>query len=183
MSKKMFAILTGVLIFVGVGALIMAIFSSKQNTAINLEEQITESKSSIKVQEKRRNTLIYNLVDTVKNYDKHEKETLTELAELRSGKESDIKEAKMAIQSVTEAYPELKSQENYKNLMIELQTTENLIAEYRNNYNIQVKSYNKFVRKFPNSLILNMSGYEKIDAEYLDYSEEETKDPENIFGN
>lgn len=181
-SKKGFLIASIALLLVGVVAIFYAVYTTKVNKAYDLEEQINESKSAIQVQEKRRTTLIYNLVDTVKNYDKHESSTLTELAKVRSSATSDIKEAKTAIQAVTESYPELKSQANYKALMTELSTTENLIAEYRNNFNLQVKAYNKYTRKFPNSMFLNMAGYEKIEADYLTYTEEETKDPTNLFG-
>lgn len=180
MSNKKFGLVAGILIVVGVIGVIFAIVMSASNKAINLEEQIKESKSAIKVQEKRRVDLIYNLVDTVKNYDKHEKDTLTELAKVRSSAQGDIEKATTAINAVTEAYPELKSQENYKTLMNELSTTENLIAEYRNNYNLQVKQYNKHVRKFPNSIFLNSTGYEKMDVDYLNYDAPEDA-PTNLF--
>ena len=86
------------------------------------EEQVNTAQSDIKVQEKRRVDLVYNLADCVKQYDKHESETVT-----------------TAITAVSEAYPELKSNENYKQLMNELAMTENLIAKYRSNYNKTIK--------------------------------------------
>ena len=86
--------------------------------------------SDIKVQEKRRVDLVYNLVDCVKQYDKHEADTLTAIVEGR-GSTGDIENVTTAIAAVSEAYPELKSNENYKELMNELSITENLIAEYR----------------------------------------------------
>lgn len=159
-----------------------AIFITSQNKAITLEEQVNESASSIEVQEKRRVDLIMNLVDTVQNYDKHEKETLTLLTQARSNaKDGNVEDAQLAIQAVTEAYPELKSVQNYQSLMTELSVTENLIAEHRNNYNIQVKAYNKHIRKFPNSLILGIMGYEQIDSTYLEY-EAPSDAPTNLFG-
>ena len=72
------------------------------------------------------------------------------------------------------------SLENYKTLMTELAVTENLIAEHRNNYNIQVKQYNKHIKTFPNSMILNMMGYEKLDNTYLEYDASEDA-PRNLF--
>lgn len=153
------------------------------NKAIHLEEQILESSSAIKVQEKRRVDLIYNLVDIVEAYDIHEKETLTELTEARAkAEQGNILEARLAIQAVAEAYPDLKSVENYSNLMNELSITENLIAEYRNNYNMQVRAYNKHLRIFPNRFFLELGGYEKIDAEYLKYDVSEDA-PTNLFDN
>lgn len=181
MSKKLF----GVLITVGILiAIVLAVFGlgiSVQNKAINLEEQIHESSSAIEIQEKRRVDLIYNLVDTVQAYDKHEKETMTELTEARTQvSEGDIEEAKLSIQAVAEAYPDLKSAGNYQNLMNELSTTENLISEHRNNYNVQVKAYNKHTRRFPNSIILNVLGYEKIENDYLEYNAPSDA-PTNLF--
>lgn len=81
----------------------------------------------------------------------------------------DVEGAQMEITAVAEAYPELKANENYKQLMNELALTENQIAQYRNNYNEQVRSYNKMVRSFPNNIILNILGYEAIDTTYTDY--------------
>lgn len=133
------------IILVGVFAVIlMLIFGvqSYQNRAISLEEQVNTAQSDIKVQEKRRVDLVYNLVDCVKNYDKHESETLKAIVDGRSNT-SDIEQITTSIQAVAEAYPELKSNENYKQLMNELSITENLIAEYRENYNKQVKTYRK----------------------------------------
>lgn len=64
--------------------------------------------------------------------------------------------------------------------MNELALTENQIAQYRNNYNEQIKTYNNTVRKFPNNLILNILGYEKIDTEYTDYNAP-TDAPQELF--
>lgn len=177
----MFSIIIGAGITAGVIFLAFAIAFSAQNKAISLEEQIKESKSSIEVQEKRRIDLILNLVDIVKSYNKHEKDTLLQLTKARSNaSKGNIKEAEIAIQAVTEAYPELKSQQNYKELMNELSITENLIAEHRNNYNIQVKAYNKHVRRFPSSLLLDIMGYEKLDVQYLEYNAPSDA-PKNLF--
>lgn len=140
-----------------------------QNTAIALEEQVNTASSDINVQEKRRVDLLYNLVDCVKQYDKHEYETLLAIVDGR-GSSGDIENVTTAITAVSEAYPELKSNENYKQLMNELAMTENLIAEYRSNYNKQVKEYNRYVRKFPTKTFLNWCGYEVMDYEYLDYN-------------
>lgn len=151
-----------------------------QNKAINLEEQIKTASSDIKVQEKRRVDLVYNLADCVKQYDKHEAETLQAIVEGRS-KDGNIENVNTLISAVTEAYPELKSNENYKELMNELSITENLIANYRSNYNTQIRSYNRYVRKFPNKQFLSMLGYEQVDYEYLDYDVDSTA-PQNLFG-
>ena len=123
-----------------IAIILLCIFSvqSSQNKAFALEEQVNTAQSDIKVQEKRRIDLVYNLVDCVKQYDKHEAETLTAIVDGR-GSTGDIENVTTAITAVSEAYPELKSNENYKQLMNELSMTENLIAEYRSNYNKQIK--------------------------------------------
>lgn len=152
---------------------------SSQNKAFSLEEQVNTASSDIKVQEKRRVDLVYNLADCVKQYDKHEADTLTAIVDGR-GSSGDIENVTTAITAVSEAYPELKSNENYKELMNELSMTENLIAEYRSNYNKQIKEYNRYVRKFPTRIFLNMLGYEVQEYTYLDY-DAPVDAPQNLF--
>ena len=165
----------------GIILMIVGIFVGVNNTAINLEEQIKESKSSVKIQEKRREDLIVNLVDTVKDYNKYEQETMEKLMLARKqATNGKIEEAEIVINAVAEKYPELKSNENYKTLMTELAVTENIIAEHRNNYNIQIKLYNKHIKKFPNNIILNIMGYEKLNNEYLEYDTSEDS-PKDLF--
>lgn len=179
---KLKTVLIGTVIaIVAIVVLVLSSAIASQNTAINLEEQVESAQSAINVQEKRRVDLIYNYVDSVESYNKHEKETLVQLTEARTqAKGGNVEEAQMTIQAVAEAYPELKSQENYKTLMLELSTTENLIAEHRNNFNTQVKSYNKHVRSFPKTILLPMVGYEKKDYKYLDYNAP-VDAPQNLF--
>lgn len=173
--------LIGLRIIIAIILMIVGMFVGTNNTAINLEEQIKESKSSINIQEKRREDLIYNLVDTVESYNKYEQDTMTKIIEARTkASKGNVEEAEVLINAVAEQYPELKSNENYKTLMTELAVTENLIAEHRNNYNIQVKQYNKHIKKFPNNIILNMMGYEKLDSTYLEYEASEDA-PRNLF--
>lgn len=150
-----------------------------QNKAITLEEQVETAQSDIQVQEKRRVDLVYNLADCVKQYDAHEAQTLKDIVEGRSSSGS-IEDAQMAIAAVSEAYPELKANENYKELMNELAITENLIAEYRSNFNTQVKEYNRYVRQFPARIFLSFLGYEEQDYTYLDY-EAPSDAPQNLF--
>lgn len=174
-------ILISLAIFIGIILMIAGIFVGVNNTTINLEEQIKESKSSINIQEKRREDLIINLVDTVKDFNKYEQETMSKIVEARAkASNGKVEEAQTLISAVAEQYPELKSNENYKTLMTELSVTENMIAEHRNNYNIQVKQYNKHVKKFPNNIILNIMGYDKLENTYLQYEVLEDS-PKNLF--
>lgn len=172
-------------LIIGVGVIaviLLCVFGvqSAQNKAIALEEAVNTAASDINVQEKRRVDLVYNLADAVMQYDEHEAETLKAIAEGR-GSAGDIENVTTAITAVSEAYPELKSNENYKQLMNELSITENLIAEYRSNYNKAVKEYNRYIRKFPTRMFLNILGYESMEYEYLNYGNN-TDAPQNLFG-
>ncbi len=164
-----------------VAVILLCVFGvqSSQNKAFSLEEQVSTAASDIKVQEKRRVDLVRNLANCVMQYDKHEAETLTAIVDGR-GSTGDIENVTTAITAVSEAYPELKSNENYKELMNELSITENLIAEYRSNYNRQVKEYNRYVRKFPTRMFLDILGYEVQVYSYLDYNAP-IDAPQNLF--
>lgn len=165
---KLILIIIGVIL--SIVLLNVSIFAHTNNRIISLEEQIKESDSAIKIQEKRRLDLINNLVDTVKSYNKYESNTLEKITEARSKiNEGDIDNAKAILNAIAEQYPDLKSNNNYKQVMTEMATTENLIANYRENYNDQIKSYNNYIRKFPTNIIAGIMGYKKIDFKYLDY--------------
>ncbi len=173
------------IIVAGVAAFIMlCVFGvqSSQNKAFSLEENVMSAHADITVQEKRRAELIPNLVDCVKEYDKHEYETLMSVIEAR-GTSSDAvaEEIQTMITAVAEAYPELKSNDNYKQLMNELSITENLIAQYRENYNKQVENYRRYVRKFPTRMFLDWLGYEGQDYQRLDYGNTYADAPTNLF--
>lgn len=160
----------------------IAIFFGVNNRAVSLEEQVYKANSDIQIQEKRRTDLILNLVDCVKEYDKHEAEVIKAAVEARAADQTEVGNVNTMFQAVAEAYPELKSNENYKELMNELSITENMIAEYRTTYNSQIRAYNKYIRKFPHKQILSVMGYEPIEFNYLEYSEAETQSISNLFG-
>lgn len=176
-NYKVILIIAAIVVaFIGLGVFIA---QNSQNKAISFEEQVDSAKSDINIQEKRRQDLLYNLADCVKEYDKHESETLKDLAKARTT-EDNTKNATTVLKAVSEAYPELKSDENYKEFMNELSTTENLIAQYRENYNQAIKEYNRYVKKFPARLFLDLTGYEKQNYTYLKYNASEDA-PTNLF--
>ncbi len=174
--------LAGIILAVAVSLAVLGIFwvQNAQNRAFSLEEQVKTAKSDVAVQEKRRADLVYNLADCVRQYDNHEADTLAAIVEGR-GSAGDIENASTAIAAVSEAYPELKSDGNYRELMNELAVIENLIAQYRENYNKQVKGYNRHVRAFPNRQFLNLLGYEEKSFAYLEY-DAPADAPRNLFG-
>ena len=155
--------------------------NSFKNNAISQEERVNSAMSDIKVYEKRRADLIPNLVDTVKAYDKHEYETLMDVISARGSGDENIQEVVTQIKAVAEQYPELKSSDNYRELMNELSMTENYLAEYRSNYNRQVRNYQRYIRSFPANIFLSMTGYDPISTEYLDYGASSDA-PTNLFG-
>ena len=165
------------IIFVIVGCVIVAgifLVHSAENTAVGMEEQINSARSEINVQEKRRADLIPNLVECVKSYDQHEYETLMAIVKERGTDDDTANSVQLAVNAVAEAYPELKSSEQYKQLMTELAVTENLIANYRNAYNERVKEYFTYVRRFPHGFFFDLTGYRTKNYEYLHYEASET---------
>lgn len=177
MNKTFLATITGLIL---TGVMCVFVAQGAQNKAINFEEQVRTANSDIEIQEKRRVDLVYNLADTVKQYDKHEAETLKAIVDGRS-KQGDIENVNTLISAVTESYPQLKSNDNYKQLMNELTITENLIAEHRTNYNTAIRSYNRYIKKFPNKQLLSLLGYENIDFDYLEFNAPSDA-PQNLFG-
>lgn len=167
-----------------IAVLLMFVFGLQgvQNKAISYEEQITTAQSEIKIQEKRRADLIPNLVDCVKAYDEHEYNTLMAVVKERgTNSDSAVQEIQTMIKAVAEAYPQLQSSSNYKELMNELATTENLIANVRSNYNTWVTKYNSYIKHFPNKQILGLLGYEVVNFEKMNF-DVSSDAPTNLFG-
>ena len=177
-NKKM-----NLIIIAGVLAVLLMAFTiimSIRNKAISLEEAIETAESDIEVQEKKRVDLVYNLADCVKEYDEHEAKILEEIAESRK-QDAEMENVSTSIKAVAEAYPEMKSNEQYKNLMNELTILENEIAQYRTAYNKSVEKYKRYVRKYPQKIILEWIGYENQDYKRLEY--DAPKDaPQDLFG-
>lgn len=173
-------------IIIGIATILcvlLAVFSIPQlsrNKAIAYEQAVITAKADVSVQEKARIDKVYNLADCVKQYDAHESETLTELAEnMKAGSVSDS-EISTAISAVTYAYPELKSQANYQTLMLELTTIENNISNARQSYNFTVSKYNSYVQKFPTNTLLGITGYQIKDFSQYDFGDIEDA-PTNLF--
>lgn len=176
---KKIIIVAAILAILGLG--FISIMSS-QNGAITREEQVNTAKADITVQYKRRSDLLVNLADAVKSYNEHEAKIFISIAEGRTpeGKVGEVN-ASTYVKAVAERYPELKSNENYKNYMLELSMTENKIAQVRENYNAQVKEYKRYTRKFPTSTFLGLVGYEIQDYEYLNYQSASEDAPKNLL--
>lgn len=181
-SKQIKLVIGGVLTVL---ALIIgiSIFSGTYNSVVTLEENINTAQSNISKEEKRRADLFNNLVDAVESYNKFEQSTLEKVIQARAqGNSGQIENAQLTLAAVVEAYPELKSQANYQRAMTEFSITENRVADYREQYNEDMRSYNNRVRKFPTNLILAVMGYDKKDFKYLDYQVKENEH-RDLFNN
>lgn len=168
--------------YLGLGLTILAIvvigsfFVSTYNRVVTLEENVNTSMSNISKEEKRRVDLFNNLVDAVENYRDFEQSTLVDITKARSEASSgNVDQAQLTIQAVAEAYPDLKSQKNYQQAMQEFSITENRIANNREQFNSDVREYNRKTRSFFTNMALTVMGYDKKDYKYLDY---ETKENE-----
>lgn len=169
MNKK----LKTILIVVAILLLIFLPAIGTYNKMVSLEQNVEQANSEIDKQLQRRADLIPNLVETVKAYASQEKEIFTNIAEARSklGSASNIQEKANAdsqlssalsrLLVVVEKYPELKSNENFRDLTISLEGTENRITIARGNYNKAVREYNVSIRKFPNSIFSGIFRFEK----------------------
>lgn len=174
-----------IILIVSIIALILfSVFfiQSFQNKAISLEERIDTARSDISVQEKARVDKVYNLADCVKQYDKHEAEIIKSIAGGRENTTGDIENVKTVIEAVAEAYPDLKSSDNYQKFMNELIMIENIIAEYRSNYNKKVEEYNRYVKSFPARIFLNFTGYDISEYQKLEFENAPVDAPTNLFG-
>ena len=172
------------LILLGVVLLLSIWIASAYNRLVRLKNQVRNGWSQINVQLKRRYDLIPNLVETVKEYMQHERETLESITKLRtqamqtSGVEDKAKAENMLSQALgqfkvaVENYPNLKANENFLSLQEELRSTENKIAFSRQNYNDQVLFYNNKIEMFPSNIIANMFGFRQEPFFELDNPEE-----------
>lgn len=164
-------------------------YNGLQKAKVNTEE----AWSQISVQLKRRNDLIPNLVETVKGYAKHEKETLSKVVELRNQLaqlpaddhegamrlSNQLTDSLKTIFALSESYPDLKANTNFANLQEELTNTENKIAYSRQLFNSSAAVYNKMLLVFPSNIVANIHHFTKVD--YLEIPEEETKVPKVSF--
>ncbi|TGE39762.1 LemA family protein [Desulfosporosinus fructosivorans] len=163
------------LIPVGIIVLLGVMLVSGYNNLVKMSEGVNGSWSQVQNQLQRRADLIPNLVETVKGYASQEKEIFTEVAEARSklAGATSVGAAAQADQAVTgalgrllaisENYPQLKSDANFRALQDELAGTENRIAVARMDYNNTVQSYNAKIKTIPSSLYAGLLGFGQRD--------------------
>jgi LemA protein len=159
-----------------VAVVIGAWFVSINNRLVGLQESMRTQWAQVETVLQRRFDLIPNLVNTVKGYAAHEKEILTRVTELRSqwGAAKTVAEKAEAagqlegalarLLLVAENYPQLKADQGFRDLQVQLEGTENRIAVERQRYNESVRAYNTAVRQFPGSLVAGFRGFAPSDA-------------------
>ncbi len=193
-------IVIGAFVFFAVVLFIWAI--GIYNRLVTLKNQFQNSFSQIEVQLKRRHDLIPNLLETVKGYMSHEKDTFKEVVEARNQAVSGLKAAASnpgdpsAIQqlagaesalggalgrlfALSEDYPDLKANENMLQMQEDLRTTENKVAFARQAYNDSVTAYNTYKQTFPPVLFAGTFGHSQ-DAALLDFDDNEINEAPKV---
>lgn len=162
---------------------IIALWGVKSyNQFVTAEENVETAWSQVENQYQRRSDLIPNLVNTVKGYAAHEQTTLEQVIAARAqataikldaaqmtadqiqafnDAQGQLSMALGRLMAVSEAYPDLKANQNFLELQAQLEGTENRITVARNTFNEQAKAYNVLIRRFPKNIIAQMFGFEK----------------------
>ena len=157
--------------------------ASAYNSMVGAQESATTEFANVQSTYQRRADLIPNLVETVKGYASHEKETLEEVVNARTKAtqvtidpegmtpekfqefqkaQGELGTALGRLIAISENYPDLKASENFRELQVQLEGTENRINEARNKYNAAVQAYNVVIRSFPKNLLAGMFGFDKM---------------------
>jgi LemA protein len=164
-------ILIGVLLVVLV--LILVYVIATYNSLVQLRNRVKDQWSQIDIQLKRRFDLIPNLVETVKGYMNHEKDTLKEIVEARNtynsatthedavNADTELTKSVSKLFALAEAYPELKANENFNSLQAELSETEDKISSARQFYSDTVLKYNNKIQMFPGSIVAAIFGFKE----------------------
>ena len=154
-------------------ALLLLIFISKYNLLVRLRNNRENAFADIDVQLKQRHDLIPQLVETVKGYAAHEKDTLERVINARNGAlnahtidgkikaENTLSSALAGLKITLEAYPDLKANTNFLQLQEEIADIENKLSSVRRYFNSATKEYNNSVETFPSNIIAGMFGFRR----------------------
>ena len=171
-----------IIIIVAVVAIIAIWAVSGYNSLVGMDENVSNQWANVETQYQRRADLIPNLVNTVKGYAAHEKETLEGVIAARSQATqikvdpTDLTPEKLAeyqkaqvqlytalvkLLAINEIYPDMKANQNFLELQAQLEGTENRINVARKNFNDAAKAYNTTIRRFPKNILAGMFGFDK----------------------
>lgn len=188
-----------------IGAIILGIyflFAGKYNSAVDKQEQARKTWADVESSYQRRNDLIPSLVNTVRGAADFERSTITEVIEARSKAtsinvdaenmteaqlqqfqqaQSQVSSALSRLLVTVERYPELKATQNFQQLQSQLEGTENRINVARNRYNESVTEYNRYIRQFPNNVIVGMYGFDRMPVYEADEGAETAPEVEFEF--
>jgi LemA protein len=172
--------------------LIIVVLIATYNKLVRLRNQVKNAWAQIDVQLKRRHDLIPNLIETVKGYMKHERETLEAITKarnlaqqaassgpgVRSKAETELSSALGRLLAVVENYPDLKANQNFLALQEELTSTENKLSFSRQYYNDSVLSYNNRTQMFPSNIVASMTGFKA--SEFFEVSVAEEREAPKV---
>lgn len=179
------------IIIIVVIVIILILLVKYYNDLVNGRNRVKNSWSQIDVQLKRRNDLIPNIVETVKGYAAHEKETFSQVVQARSNIQNattveEVAEADnmltgalRSLFAVAEAYPDLKANQNFLDLQQELSDTEDKISYARQFYNDTVLKYNNLCEQFPSNIIARIFHFEP--SQFFEAQTEEKATPHVQF--
>jgi LemA protein len=172
----------GLWILLGILAVVVVWAISGYNGLVSSDENVNKAWANVESAYQRRSDLIPNLVNTVKGYAEHEKETLQQVVEARSKATSmsidaatatpeqmqawidaqqEVGSALGRLIAISESYPQLRANENFLALQTQLEGTENRIKTERDRYNEAVQTFNVKIRRFPTNILASMFGFER----------------------
>ncbi len=179
------------IVIIVIVVLIVLWFFTTYNSLVVLRNRVKDQWSQIDVQLKRRADLIPNLVETIKGYAKHEKGTLEDVVKARNTFVSaktpedemkasgELTQALSRLMMLTEAYPELKANENFLGLQGDLRDTEDKISTMRQFYNDTVLKYNNKVEMVPSNIVANICHFQK--SAFFEINEQDRNAPKVSF--
>ena len=173
----------GTVILIVAAVVVVALFLWMKNTyngMVNMREGVKAQWANVENQYQRRSDLIPNLVNTVKGYASHESSTLEAVTEARSKAtqtqvnfdrldeqtlqqynraQGEVSSVLSRLMAISESYPDLKANQNFRDLQVQLEGTENRISVERRKFNESAQSYNRYIMQFPRNLFASMFGF------------------------